>query len=148
MKLHGKYYFMIFTVFMMTLFNYVFFTEIKKSNDHLISQYIIPQSSVANKERLQALMSQPYYLRSQIDDVNDLAFQAYKDILMKKDLVSVKIKNIMLLNMKIIFVDNLSFYFRINYLINLCLLASFLFAIMYKETNMNDENKHEPIFNV
>lgn len=116
----------------------------------MINQYIIPSTDLATKSHLQELMAKPYYFRHQIDEVNDLAFKAYKSQLIQKNLLSDKMKNILLLNVKIVMVDNVNFYFLINYIVNISLFISFLFAIFYKEQINNREHyhEHEPLLDI
>lgn len=143
MKINAKYYFMTFILLLFVIFNVMFFTQLKKDLDNIIEQNIIPVAGISAQERMKNIMSKSYYFKSDIDQLVDIAFYSYKDSLVKRNLISDTLKNIMLLNYKIVLVDNVNSRFISNYLINLCLLFSFLFAILFKEKTIV-ENRHEP----
>jgi hypothetical protein len=121
----------------------MFYSGIKKNLDTIVSTYIVPQASLQYKEKLKILMDKPYYFRQDIDLLSDAAFMAYKESLYKKDVLVDKMKNILLLNIKIVLVDNVKASFIVNYLINICLLFTFLFAILFKETAL-ELKRNEP----
>lgn len=111
--------------------------------DGIVNSYIIPQSSLENKEKLKLLMSKSYYFRADMDALGDQAFKAYKESLYKKELLVDKMKNILLLNIKIVLIDNVKSFFIFNYVVNIILLFSFLFAILFKEATM-ESKRNEP----
>lgn len=143
MKINSKYYFMTFILLLFVVFNVMFFNQLKKDLDNIIEQNIVPVASISAQERMKNIMSKSYYFKSDIDQLVDIAFYSYKDSLVKRNLISDTLKNVMLLNYKIVLVDNVNSRFISNYLINLCLLFSFLFAILFKEKTIV-ENRHEP----
>lgn len=143
MRISSKYYFMLFVLFLCYGFNYMFYSSIKSNMDGIVNSYIIPQSSLENKEKLKLLMSKSYYFREDIDALGDQAFKAYKESLYKKELLVDKMKNILLLNIKIVLIDNVKSFFIFNYVVNVILLFSFLFAILFKEATM-ESKRNEP----
>jgi hypothetical protein len=143
MKINAKYYFMTFILLLFVVFNVMFFTQLKKDLDNIIEQNIVPVAGISAQERMKNIMSKSYYFKSDIDQLVDIAFYSYKDSLVKRNFISDTLKNVMLLNYKIVLVDNVNSRFISNYLINLCLLFSFLFAILFKEKTIV-ENRHEP----
>lgn len=143
MKIHPKYYFMTFILIFFVVFNVIFFTQIKKDLDTIIGQNIVPVAGISAQERMKNIMSKSYYFKSDIDQLVDIAFYSYKDSLVKRNFIADSLKNVMLLNYKIVLVDNVQSRFISNYLINLCLLFSFLFAILFKDKTIV-ENRYEP----
>lgn len=143
MKINAKYYFMTFILLLFVVFNVMFFNQIKKDLDNIIGQNIVPVAGISAQERMKNIMSKSYYFKSDIDQLVDIAFYSYKDSLVKRNFISDTLKNVMLLNYKIVLVDNVNSRFISNYLINLCLLFSFLFAILFKDKTIV-ENRHEP----
>jgi hypothetical protein len=101
--------------------------------DSIVNSYIVPQASLENKEKLKMLMAKPYYFKADMEALSEQAFKSYKDSLYKKELLVDKMKNILLLNIKIVLIDNVKSSFIFNYVINIGLLFSFLFAILFKE---------------
>lgn len=134
---------MTFILLLFVVFNVMFFTQLKKDLDNIIEQNIVPVAGISAQERMKNIMSKSYYFKSDIDQLVDIAFYSYKDSLVKRNFISDTLKNVMLLNYKIVLVDNVNSRFISNYLINLCLLFSFLFAILFKEKTIV-ENRHEP----
>lgn len=143
MRISSKYYFMLFLVLLCYGFNYMFYTSIKNNIDGIVSSYIVPQASLENKEKLKLLMNKPYYFKSDLEALSDQAFKSYKESLYKKELLVDKMKNILLLNIKIVLIDNVKSFFIFNYVINVCLLFSFLFAILFKE-HTSELRRNEP----
>lgn len=143
MKIHPKYYFMTFILIFFVVFNIMFFSQLKKDLDTIIGQNIVPVAGISAQERMKNIMSKSYYFKSDIDQLVDIAFYSYKDSLVKRNLIADSLKNVMLLNYKIVLVDNVQSRFISNYLINLCLLFSFLFAILFKDKTIV-ENRYEP----
>lgn len=143
MKISSKYYFMLFLVLLCYGFNYMFYSTIKSNMDSIVNSYIVPQSSLENKEKLKILMAKPYYFKSDMEALSDQAFKAYKESLYKKELLVDKMKNILLLNIKIVLIDNVKSSFIFNYVINISLLISFLFAILFKEETV-ELKRNEP----
>lgn len=143
MRISSKYYFMLFLVLLCYVFNYMFYTSIKNNIDGIVSSYIVPQASLENKEKLKLLMNKPYYFKSDLEALSDQAFKSYKESLYKKELLVDKMKNILLLNIKIVLIDNVKSFFIFNYVINVCLLFSFLFAILFREPT-SELRRNEP----
>ncbi len=133
MNISPKYYFILFILCLFIVFNVLLFKNLKTDIDSIVSQYIYPISSVENKARIESITSRSYYLKSDIDELSNVSFYAYKESLIKKDLLSDKIKNVLLLNYKIVLVDNINSKFIMSYFINAVLLFSLLFAILFKE---------------
>lgn len=143
MKISSKYYFMLFLVLLCYGFNYMFYSTIKKNMDSIVNSYIVPQASLENKEKLKILMDKPYYFKSDMESLSEQAFKSYKESLYKKELLVDKMKNIVLLNIKIVLIDNVKSSFIFNYVINISLLFSFLFAILFKEPT-SELRRNEP----
>lgn len=145
-----KHYFMIFIVFMFFSFNYAFYSSLKTHTDKIINTTIMPIASSDVKQSLQLRMQKSLYFPADIDYLNDYSFEAYKKHLLGKDLLSPYIKNVMLLNYKIATNDMVDFSIKSNYLINICMIISFLFAMYFREpitmkkTNFNMDNHYEP----
>lgn len=145
MKISSKYYFMFFLLVLCYGFNYMFYSTVKKNIDGIVTNYIVPQASLENKEKLNILMAKPYYFKSDIEMLSDATFIAYKESLYKKELLVDKMKNILLLNIKIVLVDNVQSSFIFNYVINVCLLFSFLFAILFREATVESKRNETEI---
>lgn len=147
MRISSKYYFMLFLVLLCYGFNYMFYSTIKSNMDGIVNSYIVPQASLENKEKLKMLMAKTYYFKADMEALSDQAFKSYKDSLYKKELLVDKMKNILLLNIKIVLIDNIKSSFIFNYVINIGLLFSFLFAILFKEGTV-ELKRNEPEIDV
>ena len=147
MRISSKYYFMLFLVVLCYGFNYMFYSTIKSNMVGIVTSYIVPQASLENKEKLKLLMAKPYYFKADMEALSEQAFKSYKESLYKKELLVDKMKNILLLNIKIVLIDNVKSSFIFNYVINISLLITFLFAILFKE-GTTELKRNEPEIDV
>lgn len=147
MRISSKYYFMLFLVLLCYGFNYMFYSTVKNNMDGIVNSYIVPQASLENKEKLKMLMAKPYYFKADMEALSEQAFKSYKESLYKKELLVDKMKNILLLNIKIVLIDNVKSSFIFNYVINISLLITFLFAILFKE-GTTELKRNEPEIDV
>lgn len=125
----------------------MFYSTIKRNMDGIVTSYVVPQASLENKEKLKMLMAKPYYFKADMEALSEQAFTAYKESLYKKELLVDKMKNILLLNIKIVLIDNVKSSFIFNYVINISLLITFLFAILFKE-GTTELKRNEPEIDV
>lgn len=125
----------------------MFYSTVKNNMDGIVNSYIVPQASLENKEKLKMLMAKPYYFKADMEALSEQAFKSYKESLYKKELLVDKMKNILLLNIKIVLIDNVKSSFIFNYVINISLLITFLFAILFKE-GTTELKRNEPEIDV
>lgn len=138
----SKYMGLIFILSIILVFNYFFFTAIKERTDYLYKNHVIPFISVETQKEVKSIMEKPVYSRNDLDNLANISFNAYKENLKARTLLSDKIKNLSLINLKMVIYDSNNFYFGINYLFNICAIISFAFIFMYKE-QINGV-RHEP----
>lgn len=143
MSVKSKYIFIVFLFAAFITFNCSFFYKIKQDMDLIVKNHIYPIASSENKARLDNVLSRPYYLKSDIDELGNVAFYSYKDSLMNRNLLVEKLKNVLLLNVKIVLVDNIESRFVTYYGFNIILFILFLFVILFKEEPLG-ERRYEP----
>lgn len=137
-----KYIGLILILIMIIGFNSLFFTALKKRTDFIYNSYIIPHISEKAKEELIPIMAKKLYSRTDLDKLANLTFVSYKESLINRDLLSDKIKNLSLINIKMVTYDINNFYFGINYIFNLISITTFLFLFIFKEQKTGV--RHEP----
>lgn len=129
----SKYMGLILILAIILCFNFIFFGFVKERTDRLYYNHIIPFISVESKKELEPILKKDFYTRNDLDNLANIAFNAYKEDLRKRTLLSDKIKNLSLMNLKLVIYDNNNFYFGLNYLFNICAISFFAFIFIYKD---------------
>ncbi len=137
-----KYLILIVILSSILLFNFLFFTDIKKRTDVIYNNYILTHIDEKAKAEISLIMQKKLYTKNDLDYMANIAFKAYKESLKKRDLLASQVKNISLINIKMVIYDNNNYYFGLNYFFNLTAIICFIFIFIFKEQSY--EVRYEP----